>query len=96
VIMSNDRTPNLDKFNKAETADFLQKLRQEMAEKADPMRSAIMDAICRSHDARVAAIRRKSSFDQLRALVDCMASAIEPHPTLGDGTGQNLQPVESK
>lgn len=77
--MSNEYPLASRTFSRSETADFLNKIKQQMARdtEGDPLRNAIMNALCDSRDPRVAAIRRKSSFDQLHAIVGCVATAVE-------------------
>ena len=51
-----------------------------MEGKSDPLRSSIMNALVNSRDPRVTAVRRKCSFDQLHAIVECVALAKAETP----------------
>lgn len=60
-----------------EIEDMVSKIRYAMEANADPLRSTIAKAICGSKEPRVVAVRRKCSLDQIRAMTECIASAIE-------------------
>lgn len=57
--------------------DWVDKIVATMKANADPLRGGIVDAILQSKDPRVAAVRRKCSFDQIRAITACAAGAVE-------------------
>ena len=77
--MGNDFPMPNRTFTRAETADLADKIKRQMAlnTESDPLRNAIMNALCESRDARITAVRRKSSFHQLHAIVSCVADAVE-------------------
>lgn len=84
--MSHRRDPEIE--------DMISKIRYAMEANADPLRASISKAICGSTDPRVTAIRRKCSLDQIRALTECVAKAIEEQRDLNQtGLGCEQAPA---
>lgn len=58
-------------------SEVMADIRKFLAERAEeaPLHAAAMDSLFASADPRVASVRRKSSADQLRAVVHCIIDA---------------------